>query len=165
MTKIEGADRLKRRLERLASINGPVRRRVREALQQNGAEITAQMKAVVPRDSGDLANSIKAVFGTYQVANANVRGVSTTGGGAGDPDLTLHIVAGDEKAWYARIVEFGTKEPRTVKRYFGNANQTVTVGAMPAKPFFFPVYRANKRRAKGRITRAMKAGFREASGG
>ena len=163
MTKIDGADRLKRKLERLAKIQGPIRTRVRSALKQNGDEITGQMKAVAPKDSGALAASIKAVFGTFQVANANVRGVGTSGGG--DPDLTLHLVAGDAKAWYARIVEFGTKEPRTIRRYFGNANQTVTVGAMPPRPFFFPVYRANKKRAKGRLTRAMKAGVREAIGG
>jgi HK97 gp10 family phage protein len=160
MAKIKGRQSLARKLERLAAVNGPVRRRVKEALTQNGNEMTGQMKAVAPKNSGALAASIKAVFGAYTQANANVRGVG--GGGAGDPDLTLRVVAGDAIAWYARLVEFGTKAPRTVKNYFGNKGQVVTVGAMPPRPFFFPVYRANKRRAKGRITRAMKKGMQEA---
>jgi HK97 gp10 family phage protein len=160
MATIDGADRLQKKLARLAKIQGPIRTRIRAALEQNGAELTGQMKAVVPKDSGALARSIKAVFGGYTPDNANVRGVGTSG--AGDPDLTLHVVAGDKDAWYARVVEFGTKEPRTVRNYFGKRGRKVTVGAMPPRPFFFPVYRANKRRARGRVTRAMIAGIAEA---
>jgi HK97 gp10 family phage protein len=160
VSKIQGRQSLEKKLERLANIKGPIRAKIREALAQNGSEITGQMKAVVPKDSGALAASIKAVFGTY-VVGKNVRALGNKGG-EGDPDLTLNLVAGDAEAWYAGLVEVGTKSPRTVNNYFGNPGQKVTVGPMPARPFFFPVYRANKKRAKGRVTRAMKAGIQEA---
>ena len=49
--------------------------------------------------------------------------------------MTITIYAGDDKAFYARFVEFGTVK-------------------MKAIPFFFPAYRTNKKRAKSRVRRA-----------
>ena len=55
-----------------------------------------------------------------------------------DPSLSkVSVVAGDGEAFYARFVEFGTP----------NA---------PARPFFFPTYRAFKKPIKSKVRRASR---------
>lgn len=153
--RVENLAKLERKLKRLAEIRGPVRAKVRQALEQTGASVTGQMKALVPSRTGALRASIKVVFGDYAPDNANVRGVG--GSGRGDPDLTMRIVAGDKNAFYARFVEFGTAAHVAGGKFAGADHP----GAAP-QPFFFPVWRVNRRPAKARMTRAMKAGIKEA---
>jgi HK97 gp10 family phage protein len=70
----------------------------------------------------------------------------------------MRIVAGDAKAWYARLVEFGTAPHVNGGRFAG----TLHPGASP-RPFFYPVFRANRRRARSRLTRAIRKGIKEAA--
>ncbi len=157
--KVEGVEKLHRKLDRLASVKGPVRTRARAALEQSGASITGQMKAVVPTRSGALKASIRVVFGDFKQDNANVRGVSSGGAGRGDPDLTMTLVAGDAKAFYAAFVEFGTAAHIAGGKFKGAEHP----GA-DRSPFFFPVWRVNRRAAKARLTRAVRAGLKESVG-
>jgi HK97 gp10 family phage protein len=159
MAKMENRDRL---LKKLARIQGAPRKRLREALEQNASELTAMQKRFVPTRTGALAASIRYTFGYYKADNPNVRGFG--GGGGGDPDLSVTIHAGSATAWYAGIVEFGTQNARLVKNYFGHRGVQVNVGSMPAQPFFFPPYRALKKRMKSRATRAARKGIKEAIG-
>lgn len=57
--------------------------------------------------------------------------------------LAQMVHAGDGEAFYARFVEFGTPETT-------------------AQPFFFPVYRANKKRIRAAVGRAIGRGARKA---
>jgi HK97 gp10 family phage protein len=114
-------------------------------------------KRLVPKDSGALERSIKVVKGNYTPDNANVRGVG--GAGAGDPDLTVRVVAGNAEAWYARLVEFGTA-PHENKGKFAGTDHPGT----KAQPYFFPAVRALRRRVKARITRATKKAVKEVAG-
>lgn len=59
----------------------------------------------------------------------------------GDHDLAVAVKAGSDAAFYARFVEFGTQ--RT-----------------PAQPFFFPAYRALRKRIRARISRAVRKAVR-----
>jgi HK97 gp10 family phage protein len=154
MTKVTGRDRL---AKRLAAIQGAPRSAIHDALRTSAEEITAMQKRLAPKKTGALANSIGYTFGTYRADNANVRGVAG-GGGAGDPDLSLTIHAGDAKAYYAAFVEFGTS-PHTAGGKFEGAKHP---GAM-AEPFFYPGYRAMKRRTKSRISRATTKSVRQAA--
>jgi HK97 gp10 family phage protein len=151
---VEGLDRLQRKMQKLAAIQGPVRRNVRASLEQTGGVVSGQMRAVAPNQTGALRASIRVIFGAYKQDNANVRGVG--GGGAGDPDLTMRVVAGDARAWYARLVEFGTAPHINGGRFAGTQHPGAT-----ARPFFFPVWRANKRAAKARMSRAVRKGIQE----
>ncbi len=130
--KIEGKDRLKRKLQAMPKT---ARAEIRKALETSAAEMADTAKQFVPVASGDLKASIGYTFGDYRAENANVRGVSGGGGKLGDKDLTVTIHAGDAKAFYASFVEFGTV----------NAS---------ANAYFFPAYRLVKRRVKGRVSRA-----------
>lgn len=143
-------------LKKLAAIQGAPRAAMRAALQKNAAEITEMQKRLAPVRSGDLRNSIGYTFGQYRAANANVRGVSGGTGGS-DPDLSVTIHAGDDKAFYARWLEFGVAGPWTIGGRFEGA----THGGFRAEPYFFPAWRALKRRSKSRLTRAMRKAIKD----
>ena len=65
-----------------------------------------------------------------------------TVGGREYGTMRITIYAGGGDAFYARFQEFGTVK-------------------MPANPFFFPVWRARRKRIKNRISRAVSKGIRE----
>ncbi|MDF2809507.1 MAG: hypothetical protein K0S56_538 [Microvirga sp.] len=143
---------------KLARIQGAPRQAIHTALRQGAEEITAMQKRLAPRDSGDLANSIGYTFGNYRVQNANVRGIMGNAG-AGDPDLSVTIHAGDSKAYYAMFVEFGTSQHTAGGKFVG-----ATIPAVAAQPFFYPGYRSLRKRVKSRISRATTKSIRQAAG-
>lgn len=114
MAKVEGLARLK---ARFAKIPKEMKVKVRAAIEESADELVAFQKRLVPVDQGDLRDSIQKRDGRHE--------------------LSVEVTAGDDKAFYASFVEFGTV--RT-----------------PAQPYFFPAYRASRKRIKGRISRAVK---------
>jgi HK97 gp10 family phage protein len=118
MAKVEGLERLRRRFARIPI---ETKRGVRVALEQGADELVEMQKRLVPIDRGELRESIKKEDGPHE--------------------LSIHVEAGDERAFYARWVEFGTL--RT-----------------PASPYFFPAYRSLRRRIRGRISRAVRKAVR-----
>lgn len=145
-------------LKKLAALPSAVRSRVKQALAQSADEIVEAAKRLAPVDDGDLRRSIGSTFGAYKAENANVRGVST-GSEGGDPDLTVTIHAGDAKAFYAAFVEFGTAPHLNGGRFAGTRHP-----GSAARPFFYPAYRANRRKVKARISRAMTKAVKEIAG-
>lgn len=117
-TRIEGLDRLKKRLARLPA---RMKAEVRASLEKSADELVAMQKRLVPVDDGDLRDSIRWEGGRHE--------------------LSIDVKAGDNKAFYARFVEFG-------------------VLARPASPFFFPAFRASRKRIKGRTARAVRKAVR-----
>ena len=125
MAKILGQDRLAKKLRQLPLI---AKEEIRKALGQSADEIVALARSLAPKDSGELARSIDWTWGEAP-KGAMVLARGKVG------DLTLTIFAGNDEAYYARWVEFGTQK-------------------MQAQPFFFVSYRALRKRTKSRITRA-----------
>jgi len=155
MSRVTGRQSL---AAKLARIQGAPRTAIHAALRQGAEEITAMQKRLAPRDSGDLADSIGYTFGDYRAQNANVRGVM--GGTSGnDPDLSVTLHAGDAKAYYAMFVEFGTAAHTAGGKFKGAQHP----GTAP-HPFFYPAYRALRKRAKSRISRATTKSIKEAAG-
>lgn len=161
---MQNRDRL---LKRLKAIKGKPRAAMRVALEQGAKQVVASAKNLAQVKSGDLVNSIDYTFGDYKPANANVRGVSA-GARGGDPDLSVTIHVGDEKAFYAGWVEFGTNP------HFVSKGGSTKIGAIKARlkratphpgaqahPFFYPAWRANKKSIKARITRAMNKAIKD----
>lgn len=163
--KVSNVDRLKKKI---AAMPKAIRDDLRTALGQGADEIVSLAKSFAPTDSGDLRDSIDHSFGLYLPANANVRGVGIGGGGH---DLAVTIHAGDERAYYAGWVEFGTA-PHSVAKGGGTVGGRVKArfgGGTPhpgaaAHPFFYPAYRLGKRRARSRITRAMNKAIKRVAG-
>lgn len=152
MRRILGLDRLNRKLRALPLV---AERRVREAMVTGANEIVAMMKSLVPIDSGDLRESIgwrwgaKAPKGSIKVASVN----SLSG------KIAITIFAGDNKAYYARLVEFGTAPHVNGGQYAGTQHP-----GTKAQPFFFVSFRALRRRTRSRITRAINKSAKEVAG-
>lgn len=142
-TKVLGREKLMRQM---AAMPSAVRSEIRQALAQGADQITDNMHRLVPTKTFTLDASIQSNFGNKPTGGGS--GVLGGQGSSvvGDPDLTVWITAGSEKAYYARWVEFGTAKVRS-------------------QPFFFPAYRAHRRSVRARISRALRRGTRRAISG
>lgn len=132
VTRVEGRARF---LKAMQALPVQVRKELKTAIQKSANELADAQRRLAPVDDGELKKSIKVEYGTRKG-----RGGATV---AGDPELTATVSAGDKDAFYAPFVEFGTSQPGS-----------------KAQPFFFPTYRALKKRIKGRLTRAMRKGLK-----
>lgn len=126
-TRVEGLASLRRKLAALPEASQAA---VRKALETGAGEIVAMAKRLVPRDSGDLQNSIGWTWG-----DAPKGSIALASGGSGEMRITVY--AGNDEAFYARWVEFGT-------------------ASAAAHPFFFPSYRALRKRVRGRVERGVR---------
>lgn len=139
---VEGLRSLSRKLT--TTIPARVLARTRKAMEAGANEIVALAKSLCPvlsaydarRQPGALRDSIGWTWGDAPSGSIVLAQSSSLEG------LRITIFAGDDKAFYARWVEFGTQKAA-------------------ASPFFYPSYRALKRRVKGRITREMRKAVRE----
>lgn len=113
---------------KLAALPAVAKDEIRKAIAQSAREIADLAENLVPKDSGKLAGSIGWTWG--EAPKGSIALATAKAG-----DLTATVYAGDDEAYYARWVEFGTQK-------------------MAAQPFFFVSYRALRKRSKSRIRRA-----------
>lgn len=133
-------------LKKMAAMPPAVRSAIKQALAQGADQITADMERLAPKKTGALANSILQTWGGGKVEYSSLSGGVDAGG---DPELSVRISAGHSGVRYAHLVEFGTAPHLNGGRFAGSQHPGTA-----AKPFFFPAYRANRRRVKARISRA-----------
>jgi HK97 gp10 family phage protein len=131
-------ERLKRRFERLPGLTQAY---VRDALAQGADEITAMQKRLAPRDDGPLQEAISWAWRRKASLGAL---------------MTIVIRAGNAKVRYAHLVEYGTRPHKQGGIFKG----TMHPGTSP-QPFFWPSYRALKKRVTARIRRAFKKAVRD----
>ncbi len=119
---------------------------VARELEVQAAKVVSDMKRLVPVDTGALRESIGWTWGNAPAGSVSVgtvrgrqfaRMAITIYAGTRDKSL------GSADAFYARFQEHGTVN-------------------MPANPFFYPAWRANKGRVKNAIKRAVKRAVRKA---
>lgn len=152
-TRIEGAEALKRKLRRFPAM---VEAQIRKALEQNADELVKLARSIVPIEDGDLRDSIGWTYGEPPKGSFAIGEVKGQAGRQGNTRITVY--AGNEKAFYARWVEFGTKPHAQPKR-------GATHPGTRATGFFFGSYRALRRRMKSRTTRAINKAARAAAAG
>lgn len=127
---VQGLDRLNARFN---AIPKRVRDAAEKELERSAAEIVATMKRFASRGrTGKMADSIGWTWGDVPAGTMKVGSV----GGKVYGSLSITIYAGGKEAFYATFQEFGTKEMR-------------------AHPFFFPAWRAHKKKVNARLKRAM----------
>jgi len=142
-----------------------VRAAAKNAARNGGEQTASAMRFLAPRDEGKLLKSIRvedvdsiALAGGPKGAYASRAGSASAGVKtnrradfigvmlkAGDTSTLVTGEAAGKKSGVrrgtvfqnARLQEFGTKN-------------------MPANPFFYPAWRANKTRVRGAITRAIR---------
>lgn len=133
-------------LAKMAAMPPAVRSAIRQALAEGADMIADEARRLAPKDTGKLRDSIKQTWGGGKARYSSLAG-GTDGGG--DPDLTVIISAGNSGVRYAHLVEFGTAPHLNGGLFAGSRHP----GTAP-QPFFYPAYRANRRRVKARISRA-----------
>lgn len=121
---------VQRARRRLKAIPFKVKRELQAALDKSGEELAAAMIRAAPLDDGDLRASIDYRKRDFLQQQDQLGGF---------------VVAGNEKAFYARMVEFGTPE-------------------QAAQPYFYPTYRSFRRRMKSRRTRAVRKAIKSVLG-
>jgi HK97 gp10 family phage protein len=147
VTKILNLDRLNRKLMRLPEV---AKREIRAGMERAAEQIVAMMKNLVPEADGTLRDSIGWTWGKAPKGSLAVGAIK---GGRGD-GLTITIYAGNDKAYYARWVEFGTSPHTNGGKFPGTKNPGTR-----ARPVFYVSWRANKRSAK----RLVRKGVRDAA--
>lgn len=160
---VEGLARLTRKLRQ--KIPEHVERATVAAMETGAEELVSLMRSLAPKQSGDLARSIGWTWGEAP-KGAMALGKMRGRGGKGKKYITIYAGGGD--AYYARFIEFGT-QPHTIKAKNSPALhlhgdifvEEVSHPGSSAQPFFYPAYRALRRRVRGRITRQMRKAIRE----
>ncbi len=140
-------------LRKLALLPQAAREEIAKAINQSAEEIAAAQRRLAPKKTGALERSIVVSRGGAVPKYASVGRSGATE--KGDPDLTVIVSAGNSQVRYAHLVEFGTAPHENKGLYEGSQHP----GAK-AKPFFFGPYRAYRKRAKSRMTRATKKAAR-----
>ena len=161
--------RLKELQKKLDRMPKTTKQQIRAAIAKSAEEIVGMMKRLVPVDQGDLRDSIGWTFGPPPKKAVMI---ATTNADLGlGQELTASIYAGNAKAYYAAFVEFGTQAGilggRVADRRNNKGGTRKVYRSHPgtaAQPFFFPSWRANRKRAVSRIKRAVsKAAKAEAA--
>lgn len=140
---ISGLEQLRAKIRALPDA---ARAEIRRAMEQGADEMVGMAKRLVPVDSGALRDSIGWTWGeppkgsiTLAKSDPNAEAITIY---AGSRDKSL----GDRDAFYVRWVEFGTV-------------------SQAAQPFFFPSFRALRKRVKSRNTRAVSKAFKKVAAG
>lgn len=145
---LSGLPNLRRKLQKLKDNTAE---EIRGAMAAAAQQIVDGMKSLVPVDRGDLKASIGWTFGTAPQGSFAVTHK------IGENAIT--IFAGDEKAYYARWVEFGTAPHEQ-----GGSHPGTQSPGTKAQPFFFPTFRANKKEVKRKIQKAIRAAVQKSLG-
>ena len=112
---------------------------VRAAMEDMASDLVEEMWVRAPYgETGRLSASIGWTWGEAPKGSLTLGTVGGKEYGA----LRITIYAGGGEAFYARFHEFGTVD-------------------MPARPFFFPVWRARRTRIRRRISLAISKAIRE----
>lgn len=153
-TAIKGLAQLKRKLADLPQI---VIDEVKAAMEVSAAEIVALAQSLVAVDKGELKKSIGWTWGPVPkgaLTIAKVKAPKAKG------NASISIYAGNTEAFYARWVEFGT----SAHEQGGLFDGTMHPGTK-AQPYFFPAFRANRKKAKSRVRAAVRRGAKKVAAG
>ncbi len=134
----KNANRFKRRLRAIAP---SVRRAVRAELNANGDDLTEAQKRAAPYGDGDLQGSIQK------------EDVST------DRRIAVQVRAGGE----ATTRPVRKSEKGNAPSYDYALGQELGTEKMPANPFFYPPYRARRKKYKRGLANVAKKAARAAA--
>jgi HK97 gp10 family phage protein len=124
---------------------------IRTAMEQSADQIVSLMRSLAPVDSGDLQMSISWTWGDAPKGSLKIGQIKSATG-----NMRITIYAGGGDAYYARFIEFGTQPFISGGKFAGAANPGVR-----AQPFFYVAYRAQRKSAKSRVSRAITKAAKE----
>lgn len=141
----KGLDSLKRKLIRLKEDTAGY---VRPALEAGANDVVQMAKRLVPVKSGRLRDSIGWTFGSAPKGAITIASAKTG-------DLRITIFAGGPEAIHARWVEFGTAPHVNGGLYRGSQNP-----GMRAQPYFYPSWRANRKKIQAALRKSIRDAVR-----
>ena len=121
MAKVTISGQKELREQLLRKIPAAAKAAIQASLEKSAEEMASTARALAPVDDGDLRSSIRTETG----------------------DLTVRVRAGGGRAWYAPLVEYGTRR-------------------MAARPFWWPAWRMMRRRIRNRIARDLNKALKDA---
>lgn len=133
---VQGLDNLNRRWSKIPKA---ARINVRAAMEDSANDIVEEIWFRAPHGATGIVGA--SIGWTWGDAPKGTLTIGTVGGREYGT-LRITIYAGGGDAFYARFHEFGTVK-------------------MSASPFFFPVWRARRKRIRSRISRAMSKAIKE----
>lgn len=148
--KVMGLQSLERKLKRLPD---STRNELRSEMEGIAQRVVDHARSLAPRDDGDLQQSIDWTWGQPPRGSISLGKVKS---GRLSKDLTISIFAGNSEAFYARWVEFGTAPHINGGLFQGTQNP-----GMPAQPYFFPAWRAQRRTALRDLGKAVRKAGRK----
>lgn len=166
MAKIKNLERLRAKLRALPL---ELKKGIITALAKGAQDINDLQYHLCPLGAtGHLRASIDWAWGEVP------KGVSLSSHKAQSPeaekDLLLSIYAGNEVAYYARWVEFGTQPARKGDRVpapsRGEGATRISYRTHPGtrrQPFFYPGYRAGRKKAISSVVRASNLALKKAA--
>ncbi len=147
---VKGLTEFKRKLARIPKA---AKEHAALSVVKSGNELAALQKRLAPVDDSDLKNSV-----TVTPPGGTTPPYSQPGGSRQAHELQALVTAGNTKVRYAHLVEFGTAPHING----GWAAGTQHPGTAP-QPFFWPAYRALRRRLKSRTSRDIRNGIKKAA--
>lgn len=160
---VQGLSKLQQKLRRLPEA---AKERISKAMEDGADEIVRLAQNLVPVDEMTLYESIGWTYGDPPKGSITLGSVRRSRNS--DDGLKITVYAGNSEAFYARWVEFGT-QPHNVESGGGTVagRRSLASGGglghpgSRARPFFYPAYRAVRRRVRSRITRATNRAARD----
>ncbi|MDZ4382805.1 MAG: HK97-gp10 family putative phage morphogenesis protein [Parvibaculum sp.] len=153
--------KVKRRLKAIVEAARPA---ITKEMASAASEVVTLMRRLVPVASGTLRDSIDWTYGNPPATRAT--GAFRPKGEVGDSRSVVSIYAGDDDAFYARFVEFGTQggpAGKKVRDASGRKRKLRrTHPGTDAQPFFFPAWRAKRPEIKKRIRKAQRKAVKKA---
>lgn len=157
-TRVLNRDRLKRKLLAVPEF---VKAEIKLAMEQSAEEIVKLAQQLVPVRDGTLHDSIGWTWGDAPKGSISIGSVPGPG-----KELRITIYAGSEEAYYARWVEFGVAASSRGQRITNRSGRSRVSGGATGqgpRPFFFPAYRIGRKKAKGRVSRAVRKAAKRAA--
>lgn len=138
---------------KIAKLPDQARDEIRAAMEKVAGQVVDMAQSLVPVSSGRLRHSIGWTWGRPPRGSISIASVARSKLGAG---MTITIYAGNDEAFYARWVEFGTAAHLNRGLYAGTRNP-----GTQARPFFYPAFRAHRRIARREVRKAIRSAARK----
>lgn len=149
-SKITGRDRLRYVLTQLPKEQ---RRALKAQILIGARDIQQTQRRLAPVRTGELRKSIVVTPAERDPPRyATLKSKRTVK----DPELAAIISAGNSKVRYAHLVEFGSAPHENEGRFPGTLNP-----GTPPRPFFYPGFRANRKRVKNAINKAARKAIKD----
>jgi HK97 gp10 family phage protein len=150
-------------IKALRNLTPALKDNIEDAVRVSADQVANTVRSLAPvrkgRNGGALKASVRVVNGNLSVVHTGKR-KRRTSAPVENGAAAYYVLAGDETAYYAHMVEFGT-DPHINGGVFAGTQHP---GTTP-QPFFLPAWRLNKKKVNGRIGRAMGKAVKQAMRG